>query len=262
MPEGRSDRIAHPWAVGPAGVTADTAFNAVSIGSTTDTTFTDIGLTPGSIHTYTVDAVDAATNVSLMSPASAQITVSAGVPPIFSDDFTSGDFSSWTLNTRLTIDAAIGSPAAPSARAQVTAQSAFAYKDLASPVSQFCMSTNVNLAASGGTAIDIMRLRTAANGAIVKVLVAANGILQIRSDVAATVRNSAVALGSGWHSVELCGTVGSATTWDLYRDGVLIVNDWLADTGTTPVGRIQIGDAAVKTFTANFDHVILDQAAG
>ena len=214
------------------------------------------------MHTYTVEAVDAADNVSQMSPASSGITVMSPTPPIFSDDFTSGNFTNWTLNTRLTIDAVNGSPAAPSARAQVTAQSAFAYKDLAQTYTQVCMSTNVNLAASGGTAIDIMRFRTAANGAIVKVLVAANGILQIRSDFASTVRNSAVALGTGWHSVELCGTVGSATTWDLYRDGVRIVNAWVADTGTTPIGRIQIGDAAVKTFTANFDHVVLDQTVG
>ena len=36
------------------------------------------------------------------------------------------------------------------------------------------------------------------------------------------------------------------------------LNAWQADTGTTPVGRIQIGDTAAKTFTANFDHVVVD----
>ena len=186
----------------------------VSIGSTTNTTFTDIGLTPSSVHTYTVEAVDAVDNVSQMSAVSAGITVSNAIPPIFSDDFSSGNFTNWTTNTRLTIDAANGSPAAPSARAQTSNQSAFAYKDLAQTYTQVCMSTNVNLVTTG-TAVDIFRLRTAANGAIAKALVAANGILQIRSDFASTVRNSGVALGSGWHSVELCGTVGAATTWDL-----------------------------------------------
>ena len=36
------------------------------------------------------------------------------------------------------------------------------------------------------------------------------------------------------------------------------MNGWAANTGTTPVGRIQIGDTAAKTWTANFDDVIVD----
>jgi len=151
-------------------------------------------------------------------------------------------------------------PAAPSARAQVTSQSAFAYRDLGTTTMTPCLSMNVNLAAGNG--VDLFRLRTAANGPIVKVSVHTTGSLQIRSDFDGTTRNSNVQLGTGWHNVELCGTVGSATGWTLYRDGVPIVTDWIADTGTTPVGRIQIGDTAAKTFTANFDTVILDVTAG
>ncbi len=234
--------------------------NPTSIGSTTATTFNDTGLTPGSIHTYTVDAIDGLTNPSAMSPVSAPITVSSGTPPIFSDDFTAGNFLNWTAFTRVTIDNGIGSPAAPSARASATAQSAFAYRDLASTTSTACMSVNVNV--SSGNGFDLFRLRTAANGAIIKVVVTAAGTLQIRSDFASTTINSGIALGTGWHSVELCGTVGSATAWTLYRDGAPIVNNWVADTGTTPIGRIQIGDTAAKTFTANFDHVVLDQVVG
>ena len=87
-----------------------------------------------------------------------------------------------------------------------------------------CMSMNVNR--GHGCGVDLFRLRTAANGAIIKVVVLATGNLQLRSDFAGTTINSGVALGTGWHNVELCGTVGSATTWDLYRDGVRIVNAW------------------------------------
>ena len=110
---------------------------------------------------------------------------SGAAPPIFADDFSSGDFVNWTSNTRLTIDNATGSPAAPSARAQVTNQSASAYKDLASPYMTACTSLNVNVIA--GSNIDLFRLRTAANGAIIKVFVATNGTLQIRSDFAGDV---------------------------------------------------------------------------
>jgi hypothetical protein len=233
--------------------------NPTSIGSTTATTFTDPGLTPGTSHSYTVDAVDSLLHPSAMSPVSAQIVVSAAASAIFADDFSSGNFLNWTSNTRLTIDNAVGNPA-PSARAQTSSQSASAYRDLTSPVMTACTSLSVNVSAGNG--IDLFRLRTAANGAIIKVVMLATGNLQIRSDFGSTTINSGVALGTGWHTVELCGTVGSNTTWDLYRDGVRIVNAWAANTGTTAIGRIQIGDVVAKTFTVNYDNVRMDTAVG
>jgi hypothetical protein len=234
--------------------------NPISIGQTTATSFSDPGLAPGSSHTYTVDAVDALNNPSAMSPASASILVSSSNPPIFSDDFSSGNFSNWTSFTLLTIDNANGSPSVPSARAQVTNQSASAYRDLPSTMTTACASVNVNV--SSGSGFDLFRLRTATNGAIIKVAMTPAGTLQIRSDFGATTQNSGVQLGTGWHNVELCGTVGSTSTWDLYRDGVKIVNAWAANTGTTPIGRIQIGDTVAKTFTVNFDNVVMDTAVG
>ncbi len=42
----------------------------------------------------------------------------------------------------------------------------------------------------------------------------------------------------------------------------VIVNAWAANTGTTPVGLIQIGDNAARTMTVNFDHVRVDQSPG
>jgi hypothetical protein len=56
--------------------------------------------------------------------------------------------------------------------------------------------------------------------------------------------------------------VGPAGTWDLYRDGVRVVNAWTADTGTAPIGRLQLGDTGAKTWTINFDDVRLDQTPG
>ena len=232
--------------------------------TTQNTTFTDLGLTGGTSHFYEVDAQDSATpvNTSTKSLASDPILVQSGSSAIFADEFSSNDFSNWTSATRLTIDGGTGSPAAPSARAQVTAQSAFATKTLTGTFSQVCMSTNVNVTTQGGTAIDLLRLRTAANGPVAKVYLNASGTLLVRSDVANTQQSSSTAIGTGWHEIELCGTVGAATTWDLYRDGTRIVNAWAANTGTTPVGLIQIGDNAARTMTLNFDHVRVDQSPG
>jgi hypothetical protein len=121
---------------------------------------------------------------------------------------------------------------------------------------------NVNAASFGNNSVDLFRLRTVADGPIARVFANVSGVLWTRSDVSGAQFSSGVALGSGWHHLELCGTVGIAGAWDLYRDGVRIVNGWVANTGTTPIGRIQIGDTAAKTFTVNWDDVVLDTAPG
>ncbi len=35
-------------------------------------------------------------------------------------------------------------------------------------------------------------------------------------------------------------------------------HDWVANTGTTPIGRVQIGDSVNKTWTINYDNVVVD----
>jgi hypothetical protein len=233
--------------------------DATPVGQTTATSFQDAGLAQGSTHTYTVDGVDAAGNVSAMSPASDPILVSTNA--IFGDDFSTGNLSKWTSVTRMTVDATQGSAAAPSALGNPTGQSAFATKNLDATYGSACLSVNVNAASLGG-GLDLLRLRTATGGPIAKAYVNAAGTLFVRSDFAASQQSSGVALGTGWHNVELCGTAGSAGAWDLYRDGVKIVNGWVADTGTEPIGRVQIGDTGAKTWTANFDDLRFDLIPG
>jgi hypothetical protein len=237
-----------------------------SSASTSTVAFTDTGLAAGSTHTYAIVPVDVAGNVGPQSGTSAAITVLDDPPPppsVFADDFSSGGFGNWTGMTRMTIDAGNGGLAAPSARAQVANQSAWAYKTLSAPVTgTVCMSLRANVSAAGATGLVLLRLRTATDGPVARVATSASGILQIRSDVSGTQIGSGVAMGSGWHAIELCGTVGASGTWDLYRDGVHIVTAWVANTGTTRVGRIQIGDNAAKTVTINIDDVVVDQHAG
>lgn len=227
------------------------------IGATEATTFTDPWVVPGSTHTYFVVAFDVEENQST-SPTSDPITVPEA-PPSFMDDFSSGGFANWTSVTRLMIDNSMGSPAAPSARAQVSNQRAFAYRTLDTPVMGGCLSANVNLIS--GLGVDLFRLRTAADGPIVRVFVNASGYLRARADLTGGTSYSNEPLGTGWHNVELCGAIGSNNVWNVYLDGVRTVIQSM-DTGSTPIGRIQIGDTAAKTFTVNFDDVVLDQAPG
>jgi hypothetical protein len=229
--------------------------------STTTVAFTDTGLAAGSTHTYRVDAQDEALNTSLLSSASDPITTFSGGGAIFSDDFASGTFGSWTAVTNLSIDNSIGGVAPPSARGTPSNQAAFARRDLGGTFSSVCLSEAVTLSQTGDAVI-LMRLRSDSGGPIARVFVTGPGVLTVRSDFAGTQRSSGTTLPAGWNTVELCGTVGSAGAWSLFLNGTPILEGWVADTGTSPVGRIEIGDAGSKSWTGNFDDVVLDTTPG
>lgn len=224
--------------------------------------FTDVGLAAGSTHTYQVDTADAVGNTSAKSAASEPITVlSGGAPPIFADTFSTGNFSSWTSNIRLTIDSTQGRTVAPSARMNTVAQSASAFKDLPATLTSICMSANVSLATQG-VALDLLRLRAPANGPFAKAFVSSAGKLAIRSDFAGVQKVSTVSMPSGWHNLELCGAAGPGKAWDLYLDGAKAINAFVIDTDPAGIARVQIGDTASRTVIANWDDVVVDQHAG
>ena len=229
--------------------------------STTTVSFTDTGLAPGSTHTYTVTAADAAGNVSPASEVSDPIVVQSGPAVIFSDDFSTGTFAKWTAVTRLTIDGSLGGASPPSVRGNVANQTATAATNLAGTFNNVCVSFRLNVSARTGAMV-LTRLRTAADGPVVRIFLNASGVLSLRSDVSGTTRSATGAFGTGWHLVELCGQVGAAGTWDLYRDSVKVISAWPTDTGTIPIGRLEIGNATAGTWTANFDDVVVDRTPG
>ena len=236
-----------------------TPVGSITSASTTTVTYGDTGLDVASSHTYQVDAVDESGNPSAKSAVSGPVSTGG---TFWSDGFDTADFSAWTSVTRMSIAGGTGGNAPPSAFASPVAQSATASKTLGADFPSICLSANVNVTNRGTAALDLMRLRTAGNGNVGRVLLNSSGILQVKSDVSGTVKGSGASLSAGWHSIEVCMTVGTAGTWDLYLDGNQVVTGWVANTGTSPVGRIQIGDSAAKTFTANFDDVVVDGFPG
>jgi hypothetical protein len=190
-------------------------------------------------------------------------TTSPPPPPnFFSDSFDSGSFANWDTWTGLTIDNSTGATAPPSAHGSVVGQSAFARVNLSAAQSTVCMSEAVNVADQDGNAIDLFRLRTSTGGPIVRLFLSATGVIVARSDFASVQFSSGQTLNAGWNTLEMCGTVGSSSSWDVYRNGTKIINGWTVSSGTTPVGRIEIGDTAAKTWTANYDDVVLDDHVG
>ena len=187
------------------------------------------------------------------------------VPPaIFADDFSSGDFSNWTTVTRLAIDPTSGAPDPPSARGTPKAQTAWAARVLDATYTAVCMSERVDVGSiAAGANPDLLRLRTTSDGPIMRVYATSGRELWIRSDVSGAQLDSGAKLPLGtWALIELCGTVGTSSTWTLYVDGNAVITGWIANSGTVPVGRVQIGDAAAKTWSISFDDVRLDQTPG
>ena len=115
-------------------------------------------------------------------------------------------------------------------------------------------------APTGGPLIDLCGLRTAANGPLDQALRPSH-----RQPPGPRVRrrdfDSGVAARRRWHNVELCGTVGSTRRGTCTATVSQIVTAW-TDTGTTPDRTYPDRRHAAKTFTLNFDHVVLDQAPG
>jgi Laminin G domain len=236
----------------------DGVWVATTTSSAPMVSYKDTGLVPDSMHVYGVVALDGAQNPSPMSDPSEPITVQPVPPVLIVDDF-SGGLSSWTA-TRVTLDNADGSPSVPSARVQVSGESAFATRVLPVSLASACVSANVNETVFGGNML--LRLRTTSDGPISRVALDASAGLRFRSDVSGVQTDPLATLTAGWHSIEVCGTVGTSGLWDLYLDGVKILDSWVADTGTIPIGMVGLGDTTAKTWTANFDQVVVDLMPG
>ncbi|MEX0990114.1 MAG: hypothetical protein WD206_07455 [Actinomycetota bacterium] len=216
--------------------------------------FTDTGLDPGSTHTYVIEVEDEAGNTAT-SAASAPITT-GGV--LFADDFSSGNLAAWDDIDQMTIDNSQGGLAPPSARYETAGNNASLRVNLPAPVDEICMSARIRVFDRGTSGLDLLRVRTAGDGKVTKTYVNSSNVLVLRSELAATQKLSGTTLPTGWNELEMCGEVGTTSTWDLYLNGTKIVDAWQADVGTTDIGRIQIGDTNSKTATANWDDVVAD----
>ncbi len=177
---------------------------------------------------------------------------------VFEDAFDDG-FAHWPRVTGMTIDDTQGSPAPPSARLAVVEAAAWAEAFLSTPTGTPCLS--VDVAVADPAAVTLFRLRTDGGGPIVRVRLDSGGFLRVRSDVSGVSSPRTALLGSGWHTIQLCGTIGPSGTWSLSRDTVVVLSGWTADTGTAPAGRVQVGATARMTWTANFDRVLVEDGA-
>jgi hypothetical protein len=117
---------------------------------------------------------------------------------------------------------------------------------------------------SQSTNVLFLRFRAGNSGLIAGVGVNAKDKLLLRNDVANTTSTSTRVVTPGvWHEVQLHALVsGTSSTLEVWLDGVR-VNDVSGTTslGTTPIGRLQIGDnTASRTYDVAYDDVVADTA--
>lgn len=238
-------------------------------GPTTGTiSFTDTGLTPGSVHTYSVRASDG-TNTGPTSPASDPVTIAgstggggggggSGPTVLASSDFSAG-LGGWTNVVNLAVDNAVGAPtgAPPSARAQVTNAGATARLPLSSNASQLCAEVSVRASSIAGSGrYSVIKLRANNGSSVARIWLDGAGRLSVRNDTSGTRLDTNAVLTPGtWGRLGLCADVaGAAGRLRLTLNGTQ-VGSWTSPNGTNPISQLQLGDNDPGTVLVHFDDV-------
>jgi arylsulfatase A-like enzyme len=227
----------------------------VASASTTTVTATDTGpaLAPGSSHTYTVVAFDG-TNVSSPSLASDPIVVASPPPASFTETFSAG-FTGWTI-LRLTLDGATGATSPPSARAQVSALAAYGRHALPASVPSACVSEAVNVSSIGTDNVVLLKLLRGTTS-ISRIVITPTRLLRIRNDVSGVFPTTGATMASGWHTIELCTTTGTAGSISARLDGTTFGTLSAQNVGVGNLTQLQILDETKKTVTVNVDDVVV-----
>ena len=218
------------------------------------TTYRDLTVAPLTSYTYRLVARDGANNASGFSNAAF-----AQTGEVFTDGFESGDLSKWATNAGLTTTQDVVDTGSWAARARDlggTGSSAQALLDRS--VDDLYYRTRFRIESQGANPIGLLRLRTAANGALASAFVSSVGKVGFRNDVTAVITTSTQTVSSGtWHTLQLHAKVaGTASQVELQLDGITVVST-TTSLGTTGIGRLEIGDPSdLRTFDVAFDGVV------
>ena len=235
-----------PTPIGPTATNTSTPTPT----NTSTSTPTPIGPTPTNTLTPTP------TNTSTPTP-----TPTSGGPPIFQDGFESG-MTAWTSSAGLVVQNVVVHSGANAAQGNTTTGATYAKKTLATTYSDAYARIYFNLI-SYTSQVNLLRLRTAADGSLVYLFISTTGRLSLRNDVGLVTFTSttSVTSGSGWHALELhCVINGTSSSTEVWLDNVKITDlSVTTDIGTTPIGRLQIGEVqTARTYNVVFDDVVFN----
>jgi chitodextrinase len=215
------------------------------------TSYTDTAALASTTYTYSVDARDAAGNVS--DPGSAGVFTPAAAAPVFADGFESGNLSAWTSSGGLTVGTGDVHAGTYAAEGNTTVGNTYAKKTLPSTYTDAYARVAFEVKSQTST-VNLLRLRPSASASTAYLFVNTTGRLGMHIDATNSDVVSAVVPSPGWHSLELHLSISTGTT-DVWLDGVevsaLATN---VNLGAAPVTALQIGDVtAGRTYDVLFD---------
>jgi chitodextrinase len=225
------------------------------------TSYRDRTVAPATIYSYAVEAFDRAGNRSPRSDAASATTYPA---TLFRDGFESGDLSQWTKVSGLAAEAGDSASGAWHARAMSAGQPSYAYRQLTLGVTDLEYAVRFKVARFDPASASLLKLRTGAGTALLRLFVSGAGRLAVRNDTTAVTTTSTTTIAAGrWYEGRVHVTLnGAASAVEVFLDGARVATlSGSQSLGTTPIGRVQLGDdAAGKQYDIVFDDLVLAAA--
>ena len=191
---------------------------------------------------------------------SALQAISQASSSLFADGFESGNLSSWTGSSQMAIQQQVVHSGTWAARATSAGTPAYAYKTFGTSYQELYYRIFFDLV-SNSTTVTLLRFRTASAATILSVGVKTTSKLFTTNPTTGTTAVGPSVTKGVWHELQVHVLVnGTSSHEDVWFDGTAVPALSRSDpVGTTPVGRIDLGDVATKrTFDVTFDDVAID----
>lgn len=206
--------------------------------------------------------------VLMFSAALAAFAPAAAADPLFGDDFELGNLSRWSSVSGLAVGQQEVFAGAWAARATSTGTgtAASAQRTLSPTQTEVTLRARIKILTIGGTAsVNFLKVRTATGTAIAEVFLTPNRVLGYRNDVTAVSTTSTTVVSAGaWHEVGFRVVVnGTASTVQVTLNGAAIpaLTTTTAALGTTPIGRIQLGENLTgRAYDLAYDNLTAETA--
>ena len=117
-----------------------------------------------------------------------------------------------------------------------------------------CVSEAVNVSTIGTDNVVLLKLMRGTTS-ISRIVITPARLLRIRNDVTGVFPTAGRTMPTGWHTIELCTTTGTAGTISAALDGSTFATLTAQNVGVGNLTQLQILDDAKKTVTANVDDV-------
>jgi chitodextrinase len=186
----------------------------------------------------------------------------ASTTPVLNDGFESGTLSQWTRSSGMTVQQQVKYSGSWASRATSSGTPSYAYKNLSTPLSEFYYDGRFQAISQGAQNASLVRFRTTANAFLVSMYRLGNGKLSYYNPVTGVTTTGPIVTTGVWHELEVHVRInGTSSLVEVWLDGTKVITKTAESLGTTPMGRVYIGDPATgHTFDYAFDNEVVSPA--